>query len=297
MLHQDILISLISGFVGSILVCFTSYIANKYGSISGVINTIPFYPMISILGISINSDSLENLQSNIFLSLIGSYSLLFYILLWIYVPYKMSYLSWNNNFKIGLTILLNICFWVSIILPYILYGIPYMKDNYDNKNLIIIAFIVLTMNNYIGCMHKIVTNFDYINNVKELTFYKLIIRFIVCFISITTIILIGKLDESLGTILAIFPLITTINNSIIWKNSKNELLISSISSNTLFCGMGVYGYIISYGLLITHVNIWLSCFISLLLSIVFFNIPFYFIVRKMDSKIGLTKRQIQITSV
>ena len=78
MFEEDILISILSGFFGSILVCATSYIANKYGSISGVLNTIPIYPMISILGISINSDNISNLQSNIFLSLIGTLSILFY---------------------------------------------------------------------------------------------------------------------------------------------------------------------------------------------------------------------------
>ncbi len=83
----EIIVIILSGIIGAILVLITTYFASKYGSISGLITTIPTNTLVSLLGIAINTNNYNNLQRSIYGSLILSYCAFIYLLIfWIYLP-------------------------------------------------------------------------------------------------------------------------------------------------------------------------------------------------------------------
>ena len=85
--NNEIIVIILSGFIGAILVLLTTYFAVKYGSISGLITTIPTNTLVSLIGITINTDNYSVLQRSIYGSLILSYCAFIYLILfWIYFP-------------------------------------------------------------------------------------------------------------------------------------------------------------------------------------------------------------------
>ena len=78
--ETDIAVIFLSGFIGSLIVLLTSYLS-KYGSISGIITTIPTNTLVSLLGISIDVPDIELLQKNIYSSIILCYCAFVYLII------------------------------------------------------------------------------------------------------------------------------------------------------------------------------------------------------------------------
>ena len=79
--NNEIIVIFLSGFIGAILVLLTTFFALKYGSISGLITTIPTNTLVSLLGITINTNNYNQLQRSIYGTLILSYCAFIYLLL------------------------------------------------------------------------------------------------------------------------------------------------------------------------------------------------------------------------
>ena len=95
---SEIIVILLSGIIGSLIVLATTFLASKYGSISGVITTIPTNTLVSLLGISINVENTEILQKDIYISIVLSYCAFIYLIIfWIYLPKKIA------NYKYPIT--------------------------------------------------------------------------------------------------------------------------------------------------------------------------------------------------
>ena len=84
------LISFITATIGSLIVFLTTYLGNKYGSISGIITTIPSNTLVSLLAISYsNTDDIKSLKLNILASFLNAIVLWFFIVIfWIQLPIK-----------------------------------------------------------------------------------------------------------------------------------------------------------------------------------------------------------------
>ena len=120
-------ICFISATIGSLLILLTTYFGNKYGSISGIITTIPSNTLVSLLAISyLNTDDIENLKINILASLLNTIILwLFIVIFWIYLPIKYYKNRKINQFnKIVINFIISIVFWSICTIPLIYYIIP-----------------------------------------------------------------------------------------------------------------------------------------------------------------------------
>ena len=95
--NNEIIVIILSGFIGAILVLLTTFFALKYGSISGLITTIPTNTLVSLIGITINTNDYNQLQRSIYGTLILSYCALIYLLIfWIYFPNQIQNLLEKN---------------------------------------------------------------------------------------------------------------------------------------------------------------------------------------------------------
>ena len=136
---NEYLVIFLSGLVGSFVVLLTTIIGEKYGSISGVITTIPTNTLVSILGISLNTSDIENLQKNIYSTLVLSYTSQIYLIIWwVYFPNIIK----NNKYKICITTILSLSFY--FVITYILFFIK-NYEIFDTKDLLGLCITVLFM--------------------------------------------------------------------------------------------------------------------------------------------------------
>ena len=291
----DSLIIFISSFVGSIIVLITSIIAIKYGSIAGIITTIPTNTLVSLLGISINNNNKITLQKNIFISIIIILSCIPYLLLfWIRLPIFIQ--KYNFRFQIAITTISSIIFYIittSLIYTLIMNTI---YNNLNNQQILLLAIISTFLYYYISSIHTFIyyNNNESIDQLKS-TSTELFYRFIVTFIVIGMIILIAKINETIGVIMSVFPLISLLNSIIVWNKTQNNRLISNLNSTILLSGISILVYVLIYGYLIDKMQLYYNVPISFIISFSLFNIPIYF------SFIKLNKPQLynthQITNI
>ena len=73
-----VIISSIS-FIGGVIILLTNYFSNKYGNLAGLIVTIPSNTVVSLIGLTLITNDIEELQKNIYLSPILSPTTIFYL--------------------------------------------------------------------------------------------------------------------------------------------------------------------------------------------------------------------------
>ena len=141
---------------------------------------------------------------------------------------------------------------------------------------------------YFSSIHKFLYKFKYENVVNNsISKQELIWRFIVSFVFISGIILIGKVNEILGIIMSCFPLLSLINSVVLWRQTNNSILISQLNSNILIGGTTIYVYVLSFGFFLEILNLYINVIVSLGLSLVIYNYPIYITLKK-NNKINIT---------
>lgn len=281
-----VIISSIS-FIGGVIILLTNYFSNKYGNLAGLIVTIPSNTVVSLIGLTLITNDIEELQKNIYLSLILSPTTIFYLyFFWIYTP--------NNINRFSKLIIKNKIKIVSIFSFLIWFIITYFANKYilkifKNKEvneILIISLIILILNFYVTVLIKL--NYK-VNNTKNknknFSYIEYVNNFLFSFVIIFTILLIGNINESLGAILSVFPSITFLNSIIIWNKTNNSTLIRDLNINTIFGGISIYMYVLIYSILINKVKVWINVIITLIIILIFFNIPIYLTLKdKKDKK-------------
>lgn len=291
--ESEITVIILSGFIGSLIVLLTTFFASKYGSISGVITTIPTNTLVSLLGISINIEDIELLQKDIYISIILSYCAFIYLLIfWIYLPEKIA----NQRFPIIKTCFFGIGTYSFISYLSYQYLILYLNDILSNKDFLILSILVIFKYYYFSSIHKFIYEFKEENiNEKEIDKKEIIIRFISSFSVISLIVFIGKINQILGVIMSSFPLLSIMNSIILWNDTNNPILIAQLNSNILIGGTAIYMYILIFGFLLGIVELYLNVIISLSITIVVYNYPIYFFLKKINNI--NKKKTIRITRV
>ena len=291
--ESEITVIILSGFIGSLIVLLTTFFASKYGSISGVITTIPTNTLVSLLGISINIDDIELLQKDIYISIILCYCAFIYLLIfWIYLPEKIA----EQHFPIIKTCFFGIGIYSLISYLSYQYLILYLNDILSNKDFLILSILVIFKYYYFSSIHKFIYKFKEENiQEKEIDKKEIIIRFISSFSVISLIVFIGKINQVLGVIMSSFPLLSIMNSIILWNDTNNPILISQLNSNILIGGTAIYMYILSFAFFLGIVELYLNVIISLSITITIYNYPIYFFLKKINNKD--TKKNIRITMV
>ena len=291
--ESEITVILLSGFIGSLIVLLTTFFASKYGSISGVITTIPTNTLVSLLGISINIEDIELLQKDIYISITLCYCAFIYLLIfWIYLPEKIA----NQRFPIIKTCFYGIGTYSLISYLSYEYLILYLNDILSNKDFLILSILVIFKYYYFSSIHKFIYKFKEENiQEKEIDKKEIIIRFISSFSVISLIVFIGKINQVLGVIMSSFPLLSIMNSIILWNDTNNPILISQLNSNILIGGTAIYMYILSFGFFLEIVELYINVIISLSITIAVYNYPIYFFLKKINNI--NTKKNIRITRV
>ena len=279
---NEYLVIFLSGLVGSFVVLLTTIIGEKYGSISGVITTIPTNTLVSILGISLNTSDIENLQKNIYSTLVLSYTSQIYLIIWwVYFPNIIK----NNKYKIFITTILSLSFYFVITYISYLYIIKKNYEIFDTKDLLGLCITVLFMCYYFISIHKFTFKYKE-EKIKEKKYnYKdLFRRFILTYISISLIVFIGKIEEEIGVILSCFPLLSLINSIVLWYRTNNEILISQFNSNILLGSISILMYVLIFGFLLDKIELYINVPITLLISIIFFSYPVFLSIKSLEKE-------------
>lgn len=294
MIHDsEIIVIILSGFIGSLIVLLTTFLASKYGSISGVITTIPTNTLVSLLGISINIDDIELLQKDIYISIILSYCAFLYLLIfWIYLPKKIA----NQRYPILKTCFLGIGSYCLISYLSYQYLILYLNDILSNPDFLVLSIFVIFKYYYFSSIHKFLYEFEEENiHEKVIDKKEILLRFVSSFTVISLIVFIGKIDQVLGVIMSSFPLLSIMNSIILWNDTDNPILIAQLNSNILIGGTAIYMYILSFAFFLGIVELYLNVIISLSITIAVYNYPIYFFLKKINSK--NTNNNIRVTMV
>lgn len=291
----EITVIILSGFIGSIVVLLTTFLASKYGSISGIITTIPTNTLVSLLGISINVGDTELLQRDIYISIILSYCAFIYLLIfWIYLPKKIQ----DHKFPIVKTCVSGIgtyCLMSYLSYEYI---ILYLENIFTKDNFMTLSILVVFKYYYFASIHKFLYKFKN-ENISNKTPEKrdIFIRFVSSFFIISIIVFIGKINQIAGVIMSSFPLLSIINSIILWNQTNNHILISQLNSNILIGGTAIYMYIFTFGFFLNIVELYLNTIISLVVSLTLYNYPIYLCLKKINQNTQNLKKTIRITKV
>ena len=294
----EITVIILSGFIGSLVVLLTTFLASKYGSISGIITTIPTNTLVSLLGISINVGDTELLQKDIYISIILSYCAFIYLLIfWIYLPKKIE----NHKFPIVKTCVSGIGTYFLISYLSYEYIILYLENIFTKDNFMTLSILVVFKYYYFSSIHKFLYKFENENiNHETIDKREILIRFVSSFTVISLIVFIGKINQIAGVIMSSFPLLSIMNSIILWNQTNNPILISQLNSNILIGGTTIYMYILSFGVLLDIVEIYSNVIISLFISLVVYNYPIYLCLKKINQNTQNTQNSngiIRITKV
>ena len=292
---SEIIVILLSGIIGSLIVLATTFLASKYGSISGVITTIPTNTLVSLLGISINVENTEILQRDIYISIILSYCSFIYLLIfWIYLPKKID----NYKYPITQTCIMGVGTYCLISFLSYEYIINNLNDVLSTENFFTLSILVVFKYYYFASIHKFLYKFEN-ENIKNDNINKreIFLRLISSFIIISLIVFIGKINQIAGVIMSSFPLLSIINSIILWDQTRDAVLISQLNSNILIGGTAIYMYILTYGFFIDKVEIYLNVIISLFISLIVYNYPIYVCLKKINENPKRENRILRITHV
>lgn len=292
---SEIIVVILSGFLGSIVVLITTFLASKYGSISGIITTIPTNTLVSLLGISINVENIELLQKDIYISIILSYCAFIYLIIfWIYLPKKIA----NYNFPILKTSVSGVGTYC--IISYLSYEYVVLKLNeyLSKENFLTLSIFIVFKYYYFSSIHKFLYKFQNENiNYETIGRNEILTRFISSFLVISLIVFIGKINQIAGVIMSSFPLLSIMNSIILWNQTNNPILISQLNSNILIGGTTIYMYILSFGFLLDIVEIYSNVIISLIISLVIYNYPIYICLKKINENTKKTSKIIRVTNI
>ena len=280
--NNEIIVIILSGFIGAILVLLTTFFALKYGSISGLITTIPTNTLVSLIGITINTNNYNKLQRSIYGTLIMSYCALIYLLLfWIYFPNIIQ----KYRYPIITTTFLGVGFYSIITSISYKYLILELINPLSNQQLLTLALLSIFKYYYFTSIHKYLYSYkeEQLNKDDKVSIKTLITRFLITFLLISFIVFIGKLNEDIAVIISCFPLLSIINSIILWKQTNNPILVTQLNSNILIGGTTIYMYVMSYSFLLPIINLYLNVFISLLFSLLVYNTPIYISLKKINS--------------
>lgn len=280
--NNEIIVIILSGFIGAILVLLTTFFALKYGSISGLITTIPTNTLVSLIGITINTNDYNQLQRSIYGTLILSYCALIYLLIfWIYFPQIIQ----KYRYPVITTTFLGVGFYSIITSISYKYLILELTNQLSNQQLSTLALLSIFKYYYFTSIHKYTYTFkeEQFNKDDKVSIRTLITRFLITFLLISLIVFIGKLNEDIAVIISCFPLLSIINSIILWKQTNNPILVAQLNSNILIGGITIYMYVISYAFLLSEINLYLNVFISLLLSLLVYNTPIYISLKKLNT--------------
>lgn len=283
----EILVIILSGFCGAILVLLTTYFASRYGSISGIITTIPTNTLVSLLGIAINTDNYEQLQRGIYGTLILSYCAFIYLtVFWIYCP------TFINKYKYPIikTTIMGLIFYSVITFLSYKYIVLKLSRNLSNQELLSLSLFSIFKYYYFTSIHKFIYKFksENFNKNSIITKLELIWRFLVTFCLISFIVFIGKLNEDVGIIISCFPLLSIINSIIMWNQTNNPILVAQLNSNILIGGTTIYMYVLSFAFLIKKINLYLNVIVALLFSMIIYNLPIFICLKKINKVIEKT---------
>ena len=279
--NNEIIVIILSGFIGAILVLLTTFFALKYGSISGLITTIPTNTLVSLIGITINTNNYNKLQRSIYGTLIMSYCALIYLLLfWIYFPNIIQ----KYRYPIITTTFLGVGFYSIITSISYKYLILELINPLSNQQLLTLALLSIFKYYYFTSIHKYLYSYkeEQLNKDDKVSIKTLITRFLITFLLISFIVFIGKLNEDIAVIISCFPLLSIINSIILWKQTNNPILVTQLNSNILIGGTTIYMYVMSYSFLLPIINLYLNVFISLLFSLLVYNTPIYISLKKLN---------------
>ena len=290
---NEIIVIFLSGFIGAILVLITTYFALKYGSISGLITTIPTNTLVSLIGITINTDDYNKLQRSIYGTLVLSYCAFIYLIIfWIYLPTIIQ----KYKYPIIITTSFGIIFYSIITFISYKYLILQFATQLSNQQLLTLSLLSIFKYYYFTSIHKYLYTFkqEHFNKNNNINAYTLIGRFTITFTLISLIVFISKLNQDIAVIISCFPLLSIINSIILWKQTSNAVLVTQLNSNILIGGTTIYMYVLTYAFLLSYINLYLNVFISLLLSLLIYNIPIYISLKKINT---IKKKNIKITHI
>lgn len=280
--NNEIIVIILSGFIGAILVLLTTFFALKYGSISGLIISIPTNTLVSLIGITINTNDYNQLQRSIYGTLILSYCALIYLLIfWIYFPNIIQ----KYRYPVITTTFLGVGFYSIITSISYKYLILELTNQLSNQQLLTLALLSIFKYYYFTSIHKYTYTFkeEQFNKDDKVSIKTLITRFLITFLLISLIVFIGKLNEDIAVIISCFPLLSIINSIILWKETNNPILVAQLNSNILIGGTTIYMYVISYAFLLSELNLYINVFISLLFSLLVYNTPIYISLKKLNT--------------
>jgi len=280
--NNEIIVIILSGFIGAILVLLTTFFALKYGSISGLITTIPTNTLVSLIGITINTNNYNQLQRSIYGTLILSYCALIYLLLfWIYFPQIIQ----KYRYPVITTTFLGVGFYSLITSVSYKYLVLEFSNQLSNQQLLTLALFSIYKYYYFTSIHKYTYKFkdEQFNKDNKVSIKTLITRFFITFLLISLIVFIGKLNEDIAVIISCFPLLSIINSIILWKQTNNPILVAQLNSNILIGGTTIYMYVISYAFLLEEINLYLNVFVSLIFSLLVYNTPIYIALKKINT--------------
>ena len=291
--NNEIIVIILSGFIGAILVLLTTFFALKYGSISGLITTIPTNTLVSLIGITINTRNYNQLQRSIYGTLILSYCAFIYLLIfWIYFPPRIQ----KYKYPVIYTTFLGVGFYSIIISLSYNYLILELINPLSNQQLLSLALFSIFKYYYFTSIHKYLYSYkeEQFNKDNKVNNTTLIGRFFLTFLLISLIVFIGKLNQDIAVIISCFPLLSIINSIILWKQTNNPILVGQLNSNILIGGTTIYMYVISYAFLLPVINLYLNVFISLLFSLLVYNMPIFISLKKINT---IKNRTIVISQV
>ena len=275
---NEIIVIILSGFIGSLVVLITTFLASKYGSISGIITTIPTNTLVSLLGISINVENTELLQKDIYISIILSYCAFIYLIIFGYTSPKKLPIIIIPFLKTSVTGVGSYC-----LISYLSYEYVVLKlnESLTKDNFLTLSILIVFKYYYFSSIHKFLYKFEKENiNHETIDKREILIRFVSSFTVISLIVFIGKINQIAGVIMSSFPLLSIMNSIILWNQTNNPILISQLNSNILIGGTTIYMYILSFGVLLDVVEIYSNVIISLGISLVVYNYPIYLCLKK-----------------
>ena len=292
---SEIIVILLSGIIGSLIVLATTFLASKYGSISGVITTIPTNTLVSLLGISLNVENTEILQKDIYISIVLSYCAFIYLIIfWIYLPKKIA----NYKYPITKTCIIGVGTYCLISYLSYEYVILNLDDLLTKDNFLTLSILIVFKYYYFSSIHKFLYKFQKENIKKDnIDKREIILRLVSSFIIISLIVFIGKINQIAGVIMSSFPLLSIINSIILWDQTRDAVLISQLNSNILIGGTAIYMYILTYGFFIDKVEIYSNVIISLFISLLVYNYPIYVCLKKINENPKKENGILRITQV
>lgn len=189
----------------------------------------------------------------------------------------------NYKYPLIKTCIFGISFYCLICLLSYYFFILNLDNTLTNKDFFILAIVFIFKYYYFSSIHKFLYNFDNENiNYKKINKYEIFIRFISSFFIISIIVFIGKINEIIGIIMSVFPLLSIINSIILWNKTNNPILISQLNSNILIGGTSIYMYVLCFGFFLNILELYSNVIISLLISLIIYNFPIYIVLKKIN---------------